>query len=133
MKRRLFLFLAAGLFFFTGFDAQAQDQDHKLMAVKFHADWCKSCKAMGPAFENLETAMDGEPVHFVKLDFTNKKTKVGAEQTIEELGLSKVVRKYAGTGFILLVAHDTKDVKEILNKSHSEAEMTGIVKKLLRE
>tara|TARA_E500000331_G_C17267879_1_gene717890 strand:+ start:2873 stop:3037 length:165 start_codon:yes stop_codon:yes gene_type:complete len=32
----------------------ADDQVPELIAIKFHADWCGSCKLMGSTFEELQ-------------------------------------------------------------------------------
>lgn len=47
-----------------------------LLVVKFHADWCGSCIAMVPAFEDVQTKFDNENISFVKLDFTDSITQV---------------------------------------------------------
>ena len=36
----------------------------KIIALKFHADWCGFCKAMGPIFTDLQNKSDGKPVLF---------------------------------------------------------------------
>ncbi len=135
MKERLknHFFFVAILVFALPFTGKAQDNDAKLIAVRFHADWCRTCKAMAPAFDNLESVMDNSSIRFVKLDFTDKQTEVRTQKTIDELGLDTVVRNYTGTGFILIVDNETKKVREILNKKHSREQMEGIVGRLLKE
>lgn len=34
----------------------------QILAVKFHADWCGYCKAMGSVFEELQAKFDTQPV-----------------------------------------------------------------------
>jgi thiol-disulfide isomerase/thioredoxin len=43
--------------------------------MKFYADWCGSCKAMGPLLEDLQNKYDGKSVLFVSLDRTNRSTE----------------------------------------------------------
>jgi|GEM_PF-1548676 len=91
----------------------ADDARHPdLIALKFHADWCGKCKAMGPVFEDLTNKFDGKPVLFVRLDQTNKSKATQAEFLLAELGLGSIWNEYGGkTGFILLI--DAKSGKQI--------------------
>ncbi|MEM1182291.1 MAG: thioredoxin domain-containing protein [Acidobacteriota bacterium] len=75
----------------------------EVLAVKFHADWCGSCKRMGPVFEDLRNKYDGKSVLFVELDLTNGTTKAQAEFMASALGFGDVYAQNQGTGFILLL------------------------------
>lgn len=79
-----------------------------VVAVKFHADWCGSCKRMGPVFEDLRNKYDGESVLFVELDLTNGTTKSQAEFMASALGFGDVYAQNQGTGFILLLDGKTR-------------------------
>ncbi|MEM9290477.1 MAG: thioredoxin domain-containing protein [Acidobacteriota bacterium] len=81
----------------------------ELLAVKFHADWCGSCKKMGPVFEDLQNKYDGKSVLFVTLDLTNNTTRSQAEYLASALGFGDVYAKNSGTGFILLLDGDSKE------------------------
>lgn len=75
-----------------------------VIAVKFHADWCGSCKAMGPVFEDLTNKFDGKPILFVTLNLTNDTTRRQAQYLAAALGLDNHWSRLNGkTGFILLV------------------------------
>ena len=74
-----------------------------LLAVKFHADWCGSCKKMGTVFEDLRNKYDGKSVLFVTLDLTNGTTRSQAEFLASALGFGDVYAQNARTGFILLL------------------------------
>ncbi|MEO1083660.1 MAG: thioredoxin domain-containing protein [Acidobacteriota bacterium] len=74
-----------------------------VVAVKFHADWCGSCKRMGTVFEDLRNKYDGKSVLFVELDLTNGTTKSQAEFMASALGFGDVYASNQGTGFILLL------------------------------
>ncbi len=82
----------------------------KLIALKFHADWCGSCKAMGPVFSDLQNKLDGKPVLFYQLDFTNNTTKHQAYLMASALDVDSVVNENPGTGFILLIDAKSKKV-----------------------
>ncbi|MEO1370645.1 MAG: thioredoxin domain-containing protein, partial [Acidobacteriota bacterium] len=74
----------------------------------FHADWCGSCKRMGPVFEDLRNKYDGKSVLFVELDLTNGTTKNQAEFMASALGFGDVYAQNQGTGFILLLDGKTR-------------------------
>ena len=81
----------------------------ELLAVKFHADWCGSCKKMGTVFEDLRNKYDGKSVLFVTLDLTNSTTRSQAEYLAAALGFGDIYAKNAGTGFILLLDGDSNN------------------------
>jgi thiol-disulfide isomerase/thioredoxin len=85
-----------------GIEAEDADSQPKIIAVKFHADWCGACKAMGSVFTDLRNKLDGEPVLFVELDFTNATTRHQAMLLASALGISPALKENPGTGFILL-------------------------------
>lgn len=104
MKKRplptIALLLLAALALPAWADAPAQPD---LLAVKFHADWCGSCKKMGSVFEDLRNKYDGKSVLFVTLDLTNGTTRAQAEFLAAALGFGDVYAQNSGTGFILLL------------------------------
>lgn len=79
-----------------------------LLAVKFHADWCGSCKKMGTVFEDLRNKYDGKSVLFVTLDLTNSTTRSQAEFLASALGFGNVYAQNTGTGFILLLDGESR-------------------------
>jgi thiol-disulfide isomerase/thioredoxin len=105
-------YLAIALFVFGMIPAglEAATAEPRLIAVKFHGDWCGSCKKMGPVFTDLQNKLDGSPILFVKLDLTNNTTKHQAQLMAAALGLSKTYHDNLGTGFILLIDGKTKQV-----------------------
>ena len=89
-----------------------------VIAVKFHADWCGSCKVIAPAFVDLANKYDGEPVLFVTFDLTNRTTTAQAEYLAAALGLSKVWSKHAPkTGYVLLIDTQTNKVVDTLTRA----------------
>ena len=100
------LFAVLGLMFLAGTPVHGADAAKvgapKIIAVKFHADWCGACKAMGSVFTDLRNKLDGQPVLFVELDFTNATTRHQAMLLASALGISPAFKENPGTGFILL-------------------------------
>lgn len=99
-----------------------------LIAVKFHADWCGSCKAMGSRFEDLRNKLDTEAVLFVTLDLTTQSSRKQAEYMTAALGLGGHWPTYGGkTGFILLIDPATNEVVEVLTKRHDLKQMVSAI------
>ncbi len=117
----------------TGFSQNKNDiNTPKLLAVKFHADWCRICRAMGPVFEDLQNKMDGSDVLFVKLDFTNNQTKHQANLLGSELGLKDILKQnYKRTGFVLVIDAKTKKVLKKLTVDDDVYSMETKIKTLL--
>lgn len=103
----------------------------KLMVLKMHADWCATCKAMGPVFEDLTKKLAEKPVLFAKFDLTDKGTKNQAIQLAASLGIMQVARENQATGFILIVDPVTKTVIQKLTKDDNlEAMISAIEARL---
>ena len=109
---------------------QAQPEP-KLLAITFHADWCKSCKKMGSTYEDLKVSMADQPVEFVLLDFTNKDTQKKAKEWISKHNLYSTINKHVGTGFILIIDHQTKRAKAKFNHRQTVDEMEEAIQKFL--
>ncbi len=112
---------------FNATNAQESNSEPEVIVLKFHADWCGSCKAMGPVFEDLTNKLDGQAVLFHKLDFTNNTTKHHAVMMASALGMSKILKENQGTGFILLIDADSK---KVLHKFTKEDGLTVIAAKI---
>ncbi|MDN5210530.1 thioredoxin domain-containing protein [Fulvivirgaceae bacterium BMA12] len=103
----------------------------KLVVVKFHADWCGSCKAMGPVVTDLTNKLDGQSVLFTQLDFTNNSTKHQSFLLASVLGIDDVVVNNEGTGFLLVIDGKTKQVKATPTRHQTVKEMTKVIADLL--
>jgi|SaaInl0LU_22_DNA_1037365.scaffolds.fasta_scaffold04735_3 thiol-disulfide isomerase/thioredoxin len=103
----------------------------ELLIVKFHADWCGSCKAIGPALEDLANKLDGKATLFVELNFTNNTTKHQSNMLASALGIEKIVSSNSGTGFVLVIDSKTKEVKAKFTKLQTTKEMGKKITSLL--
>lgn len=87
----------------------------EVIAVKFHADWCGYCKAMGPVFEELQAKYDQQPVLYVEFDQTREFDRKQSAYMASALGLDDVWKEFGGkTGFVLLIDATTRKVVERL-------------------
>lgn len=110
----------------------AQSASPKLLAVKFHADWCAACQRMGKATTHLKNRLDGRSVLFVTLDMTHKSKKRRARFLASALGLQSVWRRYHHqTGMILIIRRKTKKVVARLTSSMSVKNMAKRIASLL--
>ncbi len=101
-----------------------EDAAPEIIAVKFHADWCGSCKAMGNVFEELQAKFDTKPVLYVTLDHTRDFNRKQSKFLAESLGLGDVWKQNNGkTGFILLVDGKTRKVITRLKSTQTLKEM----------
>ncbi len=100
----------------------------ELIAVKFHADWCGSCKAMGDTFTDLASKLDSEPVLFVELDLTTSAQSDQAGYLMNVIGGEDIWSEYGGkTGFILLIDPEEMNVVGKLTRDMGFKEMVAAI------
>ena len=106
-----FLMVAAiSLLVILPISSNAKEASPTLYAISFHADWCGSCKALGPKMAKArgKADLDSANVLFVKLDLTDKTTSHQASLLASALGVADFYKENNGkTGFILLVNSST--------------------------
>jgi len=96
----------------------------KLIAVKFHADWCGYCKAMGDVYEEMQAKFDRQPVLWITLDQTREHGRTQAEYLAYALNMKDIWSEHGGkTGFILLVNAETGQVMEKLTHEQTLKQM----------
>ena len=88
---------------------------------------------MGAIFTDLQNKFDGKPVLFVTLDFTNRTTHYQSELLASALGMGKAYQANQGTGFILLIDSQTRDVSARLTSKQTLKEMGGVINQLLEK
>jgi hypothetical protein len=105
-----------------------------LVAIKFHADWCASCRRMGTLFEDLTTVSENQPVLFTRLDLTDRSSRTQARYLMTMLGLGDVWEQTGAgekTGFIVLVDADTKQVVGQLSADQDLKQMKAALQETL--
>jgi len=107
--------------------------DAKVIAVKFHADWCGYCKAMGPVFEELQAKHDQEPVLYIEFDQTREFGKRQSAYMADAMGLDEVWAEHGGkTGFVLLIDATTKRVMQRLSHEQNLKQMGAALSDAVR-
>ncbi len=96
----------------------------RLIAVRYHADWCKACCTLAPCFDKLRTSIRNEAVLFVTLDFTDDQSKKQAEYLAAVLNLDEIWQSNGmKTGRVLLIDRAQKQVVETLLSTDTLAQM----------
>jgi thiol-disulfide isomerase/thioredoxin len=127
--------IVLSLFQFAIAQEQAQDTNKPaVIAVKFHADWCGSCKAMGSTFEELQAKFDTLPVLYVVLDHTREFNRKQSAYLAHTMGLDDVWAEYGGkTGFVLLIDGETKEVITKLTHQQNLKEMGTLLAEAVKK
>lgn len=104
----------------------------RVIAVRYHADWCNPCRTLAPSFDKLQAAVRDEPVLFVTLDFTDDKSKKQAEYLAAVLNLDKIWQSNGmETGRVLLIDRAQNQVVETLlstdNLKQMQAKLKGVL------
>ncbi len=103
---------------------QAKSTSPQVIAAIFHADWCGSCKKMGPDVMKTMQGYKGDGnVKFVKFDLTNDATKKQSKALAARNGITPVYNSYGKTGMVLLVDGKTRKVIGKIDSNDSQAEM----------
>ena len=76
---KITLFLFAIFLTQTAFVTVKKPLNPDYIVVKFHADWCGNCLAMGSSFEDLQEIFKDNNIEFVKFDLTDKGTTAKAD------------------------------------------------------
>jgi len=95
----------------------------KVIAIKFHADYCGACKKIGRVMPDVIKESGEQPVLFLKMDITNDATAAQAEYHMAALGLTDYWEKYGQrTGYVLLINAQTHElIGKITSKDNAEA------------
>jgi hypothetical protein len=88
---------------------------------------------MGTIFTDLRNKFDGKSVLFVTLDFTNRTTHHQAELLASALGMDDTYEENRGTGFILLLDGQKRNILARLRSNQTLKEMGAALDELLAE
>ncbi len=136
---------AAGLASWAAAEDKAAKEDEKkpkplarpmVIALRFHADWCGSCKKLDPQFKAVAKKLADQPILFLTLDLTNDKTKRQAHYLAAALGLGKQWDQLGGgkTGIIQVLDGFHRQPMAKFNYKYDAkkmgAELTKAVKKV---
>lgn len=88
---------------------------------------------MGTIFTDLQNKFDGKPILFVTLDFTNRTTHYQSELLASALGMSEAYKANQGTGFILLLNSQTRNISTRLTSKQTLKEMSAALNQLLEK
>jgi len=103
----------------TAFKAEKKLLNPDYLVVKFHADWCGNCLAMGSSFEDLQEKFKDANIEFVKFDLTDKGTTAKADAKAKQIGISNILNTNRRTGFILIIDNSTKEILYKLTKNYN--------------
>lgn len=116
---KITLFLFAIFLTQTAFVTVKKHINPDYLVVKFHADWCGNCLAMGSSFEDLQEIFKDNNIEFVKFDLTDKGTTAKAEIKANQIGISNILNDNKRTGFILIIDNSSKEILYKLTKRDS--------------
>jgi thiol-disulfide isomerase/thioredoxin len=84
------------------------------LVVKIHADWCGTCRALNPTWDQLQSKY-GDSLRFVVLDVTNRSDVEAATAEADRLDIRAVFDAYKSkTGTIAVLNGRTHEVVEVL-------------------
>ncbi|MCI0629520.1 MAG: thioredoxin family protein [Phycisphaerales bacterium] len=105
----------------------------KIIAVKFHADWCGFCKQMGGVFEEMQAKFDKEPVLYVTFDQTRDFNRTQSRYLAHTMGLDCVWKEHGGkTGFVLLIDPNTHKVVQTLTHEQNLKQMGAALQEAVK-
>lgn len=108
----------------------------KLYAVYFTAEWCPSCKVLGPNYAKAreEGKLDAKDVLFLKLDLTDKTSIHQSVLLASAVGIGPYVQKQgSSTGYVALLAADKTTELARFDRSTSSADIIAAIEKHLNE
>lgn len=102
--------IAAAFILLFGFAsaANAEKAEPQVIAALVYADWCGACQVLDPKAEEAAAALAGQPVTFVKLDYTAKDEAAFFQQAADA-GVESALRAYVDengkvkTGRLLII------------------------------
>ena len=129
--KKLLLMLGLIATFIMPVSANAETKTmNSLYAVAFHADWCGSCKILGPNVVKArgKADLDNKNILFVKLDLTSATTRNQSALMAQALGISDFYKSNSGkTGFVLLVNSENGEILEKVTKDMDSGQIISTI------
>ena len=130
MLAGLALFLAPN-FVRASWDGAAPADEPRLVAALFRSSWCGACRVLEPRVEDVREAMAGEPVGWVRFNFTWGE-RDGLRDLAEAEGIAPLYDELAGrTGFLVLMDRETGQVFEIVTMDYDRARIREALERWL--
>lgn len=126
MKKIIMVFSVIAFLSSTAFAATP-----KVIAAKFHADWCGSCQTMKPMLANVKEQLSGKDVLFVTFDKTDEAKSHNSQLLASSLGIEDIYNSNDKTGFVLLIDNESKEIVGKLTKTDSTGEMVEVISSAL--
>lgn len=112
-------------------EAPREEAKPGILAVKFHADWCGTCREMKPMLTEVQEAFAESSVLFVTFDLTDSKTGHQSRLLSSAIGLDDLWAENGGkTGQLYLLDADEKTVLETVTVEHSVEEVKELLEGL---
>ncbi len=100
------------------------NSSNDILLVKYHADWCGSCKTLAPILTELNAKLSGKNVKYVELDFTDEMTTSAAKAEATKLGIASFLTEgKQKTGYVAIIDANSKKEMGRLTKTQSVSEM----------
>lgn len=112
MNKKPFLLLAVVFAALLGLGQSptraASPKNAKVLALKFHADWCGKCKVLQPKLNSLSKSPQNKAVDFRIINVTDDTAKAKSAKVMQSLKLTQVWERYSDTaGIVVLVDNRT--------------------------
>lgn len=112
--------------------AAASRAHARVLALKFSADWCSTCRAIRPKLAAVEQRFDSGAVKVIVFDFSNKSTTAQAARQARALKLGRVYGRFApSAGFVVLVNPRTRHIISVLTTRQTKAQWLAAVRSAL--